>query len=47
MQARFYRLVAMIEQHGLERMHMPYARHLRGKLWELRMKGPDGFARSI
>ena len=25
----------------------PYVKHLEGKLWEMRMKGKDGIARSI
>jgi phage-related protein len=28
-------------------MREPYAKHLSGKLWELRLTGRDGIARSI
>ena len=28
-------------------MREPYAKHLTGKLWELRLSGRDGIARSI
>lgn len=28
-------------------MREPYVKHLDGKLWEMRMKGRDGIARSI
>lgn len=37
----------MIEAHGLQKMREPYVKHLEGKLWEMRLKGPDGIARSI
>ena len=37
----------MIEASGLERMREPYVKHVQGKLWEMRLKGPDGIARSI
>lgn len=47
MQASFARLTDMFRDHGLSAMRQPYARHLSGKLWELRLKGRDGIARSI
>ena len=28
-------------------MHEPYVKHLEGKLWEMRLKGRGGIARSI
>ena len=28
-------------------MREPYVKHLDGKLWEMRLKGKDGIARSI
>ena len=37
----------MFRNHGLTALREPYARHLSGKLWELRLKGRDGIARSI
>lgn len=45
--ARFARIVDLIEGHGLERVGAPHVRHLEGKLWEMRMKGRDGIARSL
>ena len=45
-QARFLRIVELIESHGLERVREPYVRHLQGPLWEMRMKGRDGIARA-
>jgi len=47
MQARFERIVVMIEANGLERMREPYVRHVEGKLWEMRLTGRDGIARSL
>jgi len=37
----------MIRDNGLERMREPYVKHLDGKLWEMRLKGSDGIARSL
>lgn len=28
-------------------MREPYVKHLEGKLWEMRLKGRDGIARSL
>jgi phage-related protein len=44
--ADFLRIVNLIERHGLENVHAPYVKHLRGKLWEMRMRGKDGIARA-
>jgi phage-related protein len=46
-QARFLRIVGLIEGHGLERVRAPYVKHLQGPLWEMRMKGRDGIARAV
>ena len=46
-QARFLRIVDLIEGHGLERVREPYVKHLRGPLWEMRLKGRDGIARAV
>lgn len=45
--ARFVRIGELIHAHGLERVGDPYVKHLEGKLWEMRMKGRDGIARSL
>lgn len=45
-QASFFRIVQLIEGHGLERVHEPYVKHLDGPVWEMRMKGRDGIARA-
>jgi phage-related protein len=47
MRARFERIVALIQSYGLEKVREPYVKHLDGKLWEMRLKGRDGIARSI
>lgn len=47
MRARFERIVALIQAQGLEKVREPYVKHLDGKLWEMRLKGRDGIARSI
>lgn len=41
------RIIELIEEAGLERVGMPYVRHIQGKLWEMRGRGKDGIARSI
>src|SRR5271165_869767 len=45
--ASFERIVRLIQGFGLEKVHEPYIKHLEGRLWEMRLKGKDGIARSI
>ena len=45
--ASFLRIADMIRANGLERMREPYVKHLEGKIWEMRLKGRDGIARSL
>ena len=47
MRARFYYIAELIEEFGLERVREPHMKHLRGPLWEMRMKGRDGIARPL
>lgn len=47
MLGRFLRVGDMIQTFGLTAVHPPHVKHLDGKLWEIRMKGRDGIARSI
>ena len=47
LQSKFERIAAMIQAHGLEKMREPYVKHLDGKLWEMRLIGRDGIARSL
>jgi len=37
--AKFARIVELIITHGLEGLREPYVKHLKGPLWEMRMKG--------
>jgi phage-related protein len=45
--ASFERIVRLIQDFGIDRVHEPYIKHLEGRLWEMRLKGKDGIARSI
>ncbi len=47
MRARFERIVMLIRDQGLEKVREPYVKHLEDKLWEMRLSGRDGIARSI
>jgi phage-related protein len=47
MQMRFGHIARLIGEFGLPSVHEPYVKHLEGKLWELRLKGRGGIARSI
>ena len=45
--AHFQRIVALIREHGLERVRFPHVRHIDGPLWEIRLKGRSGIARGL
>lgn len=47
LRARLERFAELIEAHGIAALREPYAKHLEGKLWELRLKGRSGIARSL
>ena len=47
MRARFVHIARLIEEFGLERVHEPHVKHLRGQLWEMSMKGRDGISRDL
>lgn len=47
MRARFIHLSLLIEEFGLERVRAPHVKHLRGPLWEMRMRGRDGISRAL
>ncbi|WPJ94937.1 type II toxin-antitoxin system RelE/ParE family toxin [Coraliomargarita algicola] len=47
MQARFSRVVSLIEEFGLPHVGMPHLRHLQDKLWEMRLTGRDGISRAL
>lgn len=43
MLARFHYISQLIEEFGLDRVREPHVKHVRGALWEMRMKGKEGF----
>lgn len=45
--ARFQRIFGLIADMGQEALCIPHARHIQGRLWELRSKGRDGIARGL
>ena len=47
MLARFHYISQLIEEFGLERVREPHVKHLRGPLWEMRLKGRDGISRAL
>ena len=47
MRARFVRISELIESHGVLNVGEPYVKHLRGAIWEIRLKGRDGIARAL
>lgn len=47
MQGQFLRITDLITEFGLAQLREPYVKHLEGKLWEMRLKGRDGIARSL
>jgi phage-related protein len=47
MRARFHHIGRMIEEFGLERVREPHVKHIRGALWEMRMRGKDGISRAL
>jgi phage-related protein len=47
MLARFHYISQLIEEFGFERVREPHVKHLRGPLWEMRMKGKDGISRAL
>jgi len=47
MRAGFAHIARLIEEFGLDQVREPHVRHLRGPLWEMRMKGRDGISRAI
>jgi phage-related protein len=47
MQARYLRIVELLEEFGPQQVGMPHVRPLSGKLWEMRKRGRAGIARAI
>ena len=47
MRARLVRISELIESVGLPNVREPHIRHVRGQLWEIRLKGKAGIARAL
>ena len=47
MRARLVRVAGLIESVGLPNVKEPHVRHIRGPLWEIRLKGKAGIARAL
>ena len=47
MRARLVRISELIESVGLPNVREPHVRHVRGQLWEIRLKGKAGIARAL
>ena len=47
MRARLVRISELIEFVGLPHVKEPHVRHIRGRLWEIRLKGKAGIARAL
>ncbi len=47
MKAKLLRIMGYIRAEGLTRLHEPYVKHVQGKLWEIRLSGRSGIARSL
>jgi len=47
MRARLVRISELIESVGLFNVREPHVRHIRGQLWEIRLKGKAGIARAL
>ncbi len=45
--AALLRLSQRIQAVGIDRIREPHVKHLRGKLWEMRLSGRDGIGRAI
>ena len=47
MRARLTRIAELIEAVGLPSVREPHVRHMRGPIWEIRLKGKAGIARAL
>ena len=47
MRARLTRISELIESVGLPNVREPHVRHIRGQIWEIRLKGKAGIARAL
>ena len=47
MRAKIARIGFLIMENGLHKVHEPYVKHIQGKLWEMRVTGRAGIARTL
>ncbi len=47
MQARFIYIAKLLEEFGPMHVRAPHVKHIRGKLYEMRMRGKDGISRAL
>jgi phage-related protein len=47
MRARYVRIAELIEAVGLPSVREPHVKHIRGPIWEIRLKGKAGIARAL
>ena len=47
MRARYVRIAELIEAVGLPNVREPHVKHVRGPIWEVRLKGKAGIARAL
>ena len=47
MRARFVRVAELIQAVGLPNVREPHVKHIRGPIWEIRLKGRSGIARAL
>jgi phage-related protein len=47
LRASLVQMAEVIKAKGLERVGMPYVRHFRGPIWEIRLKGKSGIGRAL
>jgi len=47
MRARYVRIAELIESVGLPNVREPHVKHVRGPIWEIRLKGTAGIARAL
>lgn len=47
LRARLLRLMEIVEARGVTALREPHAKHLQGKLWELRAKSDEGLVASM
>jgi phage-related protein len=47
MRARYVRIAELIEAVGLPNVKEPHVKHVRGPIWEIRVKGKTGIARAL